>query len=97
MAEYIYLIHPLRHEFFESPTPLEEEVMEAHFHYLKQAVKEGTVLLAGPCLDETFGVVVLTAESEVEARDFMLRDPAVVSNVMMAELHPMKISLMKGC
>ena len=97
MAEFIYLIHPLRHEFFERPTPLEEEVMEAHFQYLKQAVKEGAVLLAGPCLDETFGVVVLTAESEDEARDFMLRDPAVKSNVMMAELHPMKISLMKGC
>lgn len=97
MAEFIYLIHPFRHEFFESPTPLEEEVMEAHFQYLKQAVKDGIVLLAGPCLDETFGVVVLTAESEGEARDFMLHDPSVVSNVMMAELHPMKISLMKGC
>src|SRR5512136_591750 len=97
MAEFIYLIHPLRHEFFESPTPYEDEAMEAHYQYLKKATEEGTVLLAGPCLDETFGVVVLKAENEAVAREFMLNDPSVSSNVMMAELHPMKISLMKGC
>jgi uncharacterized protein YciI len=97
MAEYIYLIHPLRHEFFENPTALEDAAIEAHYQYLKEATETGVVLLAGPCLDETFGVVVLTAESEAKARDFMLNDPAVSSNVMMAELHPMKVSLMKGC
>ena len=93
MAEFIYLIHPLRHEFFENPTWQEEAAMEEHYEYLKIAAEEGTVLLAGPCLDETFGVVVLSAESEAAARAFMLNDPSIKSNVMMAELHPMKISL----
>jgi uncharacterized protein YciI len=97
MPDYIYLIHPLRHEFFEHPTPQEEAAMEAHFEYLKKAIADGMVLLAGPCLDETFGVVVFTADSDEAARSFMLNDPSVISNVMMAELHPMKISLMKGC
>lgn len=97
MPEYIYLIHPFRHEFFENPTPQEEQVMEAHYEYLKQAVSDGKVLLAGPCMDETFGVVVLKVENDQAARDFMLNDPSVKSNVMMAELHPMKVSLMKGC
>ncbi len=96
MPEYIYLIHPFRHEFFENPTPLEEQVMETHYEYLKQAVSDGKVLLAGPCLDETFGVVVIRAENDEAARIFMLNDPSVRSNVMVAELHPMKISLMKG-
>ncbi|HSB66077.1 MAG TPA: YciI family protein [Anaerolineales bacterium] len=97
MKEYIYLIHPFRHEFFERPTPFEERVMEAHFEYLKHATSNGVVVLAGPCLDETFGVVVLRAESDEAARQFMLDDPSVKSNVMMAELHPMKISLKEGC
>ncbi len=97
MPEYIYLIHPLRHEFFDSPTPQEEAMMEEHFDYLKQATADGVVLLAGPCLDETFGVVVFRAENDRAARAFMLNDPSVKSNVMMAELHPMKISLMKDC
>jgi uncharacterized protein len=95
MAEFIYLIHPLRHEFFEKPTWQEEAVMDDHYEYLKKATEAGTVLLAGPCLDDTFGVVVLTAETEAAARAFMMEDPSVKTNVMMAELHPMKISLMK--
>ncbi len=97
MPEFIYLIHPLRHEFFDTPTPLEATVMDAHYAYLKQATTDGVVLLAGPCLDETFGLVVMTADSEAAARAFMLTDPAVKSNVMMAELHPMKVSLIRGC
>jgi uncharacterized protein YciI len=97
MSEFIYLIHPLRHEFFENPTSLEEAMMDAHFEYLKRATAEGVVLLAGPCLDETFGVVVFIAENEKVARDFMLNDPSVKSNVMMAELHPMRVSLIKKC
>jgi len=97
MPDYIYLIHPLRHEFFDNPTPQEEAAMEAHFEYLKKAIADGMVLLAGPCLDETFGVVVFTADSDETARNFMLNDPSVLSNVMMAELHPMKISLIRGC
>ena len=95
MPDYLYLIHPLRHEFFESPTPREEAVMNAHFEYLKKATAEGVVLLAGPCLDETFGIVVFRAENEESARAFMMNDPSVENNVMMAELHPLRISIMK--
>jgi uncharacterized protein YciI len=96
MPEYIYLIHPFRHGFFESPTAHEEAMMDAHYAYLKEGIVEGAVLLAGPCLDDTFGVVVFSAESDAAAREFMLNDPSVKSNVMMAELHPMRISIMKG-
>ena len=96
MPDYIYLIHPLRHEFFDNPTPQEEAAMEAHFEYLKKAIADGMVLLAGPCLDETFGVVVFHADNDESARAFMFNDPSVLSNVMMAELHPMRISVMKG-
>jgi uncharacterized protein YciI len=94
MPEFIYLIHPLRgHGFFEQPTPEEEATMAEHFAYLKQATADGVVLLAGPCLDETFGLVVLRAESEAAAETFMYNDPSVKKNVMMAELHPFRASL----
>ena len=44
MTEYIYLIHPLRHEFFENPTLQEEAAMDEHYEYLKKATLEvGTV------------------------------------------------------
>ena len=94
MPYYIYLIHPLRHEFFEQPTPAEEAAMQAHFEYLKQAMEEEIVLLAGPCLDDTFGLVVFQVADEDAARAFMYQDPSVQANVMMAELHPFCLSLL---
>ncbi len=93
MLEYIYIIHPVREGFFEAPTSLEVAAMKEHYQYLQKAVDEGIVLLAGPCLDDTFGIVILQAENEAYAREFMLNDPSVQKNVMMAELHPLKVSL----
>jgi uncharacterized protein YciI len=93
MPEYIYLIHPFRDGFYEKPTAGEEAVMAEHFDYLKQAAAAGTVLLAGPCLDDSFGLVIFRAENEDAAKAFMFNDPSVKKNVMMAELHPMRVSL----
>lgn len=96
MPDFLYLIHPLRHEFFEHPTPEEEAIIGEHFAYLKNATAEGIVVLAGPCLDETFGLIVFRAENEAAAQAFMHNDPSVKNNVMMAELHPMRISLLSN-
>ena len=93
MPEYLYLIHPFRDGFFEQPTPEEEIIMEEHFQYLKQASEIGTVILAGPCLDNTFGIIVFIAANDEAAQTFMFTDPAIMKNVMMAELHPLRISL----
>jgi uncharacterized protein len=93
MADYLYLIHPLRDGFFEEPTVAENAVMEEHFQYLKKATETGMVILAGPCLDNTFGLIIIHAENDEKARDFMFNDPSVKKNVMMAELHPLQISL----
>jgi len=93
MHEYIYLIHPFRESFYSAPTAEEETVMDEHHEYLKQAAEAGTVILAGPCLDETFGIVVIQATDDIKAKTFMLNDPAVKKNIMVAELHPLRISL----
>ena len=93
MSDYLYLIHPCRHGFFEQPTPEEAAIMEEHFAYLQKAVEAGQVLLAGPCLDDTFGLVVFRAGNEAAANAFMFNDPSIKKNVMAAELHPMRVSL----
>jgi len=93
MPEYLYLIHPFREGFFKEPTLEEDKVMEEHYQYLKQAAGTGQVLLAGPCLDDTFGLIVFQAQDDAAARTFMHNDPSVKANVMLAELHPMRVSL----
>ena len=93
MPDYLYLIHPYRHGFFEQPTSDEESVIEEHFQYLKNAASNGSVILAGPCTDDTFGLVVFRAKSDEAANAFMFADPSVQKNVMVAELHPMRISI----
>ncbi|HTX90926.1 MAG TPA: YciI family protein [Anaerolineales bacterium] len=93
MPEYIYLIHPFRDGFFEAPTPEENTAMDEHYQYLQAALEAGALVLAGPCLDETFGVVIFKADDDEAAQAFMFADPSVKKNVMMAELHPMRISL----
>jgi len=93
MPEYLYLIHPYRHGFFDTPTPEEEAILDEHFTYLKKAAETGTVLLAGPCMDDTFGLVVFRAENDDDANAFMFDDPSVKKNVMVAELHPIHISI----
>lgn len=92
MTEYLYLLHPYRHGFFEQPTPEEAAIMEEHFAYLQQAAAAGHLLLAGPCLDDTFELVVFRAENDKAANAFMFADPPVRENVMAAELHPLRVS-----
>jgi uncharacterized protein YciI len=93
MPEFLYLIHPYRHDFFDSPSEHETAVMEEHYQYLQKAAEGGTVILAGPCTDETFGLVVFRARDEAAANAFMFDDPSVKKNVMVAELHPMHVSI----
>jgi len=93
MPEYLYLLHPFRDGFFEQPTLEENAIMDEHFQYLQKAAEKHTVVLAGPCLDRTFGLVIIRAENDQTAQAFLFNDPAIQKNVMMAELHPMRISL----
>ena len=57
--------------------PEEDAIVSAHFRYLKRGFTEGRVILAGRCEGAEFGIVVLRAGSEEEAKDFMKKDPAV--------------------
>ena len=100
MAEkqhFLFMIHPVRGQaFFDDMRPEEEAAMSAHFEYLKRALADGILLIAGPCLDETFGMGVIRVDSEEAAREFMRNDPSVKANVQRPELHPMKLSLWAG-
>jgi uncharacterized protein YciI len=93
---FLYLLQLVHAEKFDSMSPQEEEVVEEHFTYLKRALEEGHLILAGPCLDGAFGVVILEAASSEEAQQFMHDDPAIKKGLMTGDIHSFRLSLMKS-
>ena len=95
--QFVYVLRPIRIEMLTAgPTPEEAEVISAHVEYLERLAETGTVLLAGrtQTADEnTFGIVIIRAETEREARHVMENDPAVSGGVMGARLFPYRVAV----
>jgi uncharacterized protein YciI len=98
MKTYACRLQPVREAMLlEGPNALEWELIEEHFAYLEEAMKDGLVLMAGRTLtmDETsFGMVVFKAESLEAAHDFMENNPAVQKGMIKHELFPFRVSLL---
>ena len=78
-------------------TPEEDRVVQRHFGYLKSLTERGTVLLVGRTQNPdptAFGIHILLASSEAEARRLVDDDPAVGEGIMRAELCSYKIALL---
>ena len=94
MPTFIYVLKPRRASLIDDASAEEEKRLGEHFEYLQRALKEGRLILAGPCLDGEFGVVVFGAPTERAAVEFMEGDPAVKHGLMTAELHAFRVSLL---
>ena len=70
--EFIYVLKPREDLLLEENwTDKENEAVDQHFAYLEKLKELGILILAGKTkgMDEkTFGIVVLEAENEMEAR-----------------------------
>jgi len=80
----------------DGPTAAEAATTKAHFDYLQALTRRGVVHLAARTLtadETTFGIVILSVESEDEARRIVREDPAVRDGVMHAELFPCRVAL----
>jgi uncharacterized protein YciI len=88
------MLRPQRCSLIDETTAEEEARLGEHFDYLERALEDGKLILAGPCLDGEFGVVLFRAATDDEASEFVQSDPAVRHGLMTAELHPFRVSLM---
>ncbi|MBN3555865.1 hypothetical protein JYA63_16425 [Fictibacillus nanhaiensis] len=95
VTEYLYQIKPVRSDFMENQTLEEQEMLQSHFQYLQNLLEKGKLVLAGPCLDASFGVVILQNTNEEEAQEIMKNDPAVEGKIMTGKLYPFRVSLIK--
>jgi uncharacterized protein YciI len=93
--KYFVIIRPPRTDFADNMTPEETIVMEEHFGYLQSLLEKDKLLLAGPCVDGAFGVIILNVNSYLEAEILMNNDPSVKAKIMTPEIHPFRISLLK--
>ena len=95
---FLYKLHPTRPQMLtEGPTAEEGEALEAHVQYLEQLAAKDVVLFAGRTQvdgPEGFGIVVLRATSESDARAVMEADPGVSRAVMSAALFPYRIAVL---
>jgi|SRR5581483_5471380 len=92
--EFAYLVRPAfdRH-FLENASEEQRVVVGEHSDWLEARYAEGRVRFAGRCYDGPFGLVVLNADSEEEARSLMEADPSVRSGVQSAEFYPFNVFL----
>ncbi|WP_088042412.1 YciI family protein [Bacillus sp. EAC] len=93
MENFIYVIKPVRSTFLNDSTEEERAIVSEHFHYLQNLNNEKTVFLAGRTEAAEFGIVILNTETRQKAEEIMNNDPAVMKNVMTAELYPFLIAL----
>jgi uncharacterized protein YciI len=95
MPTFAYVLRLARPGAFRRFSAKEEATIDEHFDYLKKGLTEKKLILAGPCVDGEFGLVIFRAASKEEAENFMKNDPAVKNHVMNAELHPFRVSLIE--
>ena len=93
-VQFIIQLHGTRDGWPSGMTPDEERIMGEHFIYLQNLMHEGKVLLAGPCLDPVYGLIVLEVADEAEARKLMDNEPSVVGGLHTYTLHPFIASLL---
>jgi uncharacterized protein len=88
---FIHLIPP-RPTFNKDMTDAEGALMQQHFVYWKEQYAKGVLVFGGPVLEPrgVYGVIVLRAATEDEARAIASADPSVkggVNKIDVAEMH----------
>ena len=94
---WVYFItEPSRPDLHETLTDAEKAAFSAHFVRLRDATREGRVVMAGPCTDMVGpGIVLFYAADEAAARKFMEEDPIIQSGMFKGEVHPVAMSLLR--
>jgi uncharacterized protein YciI len=75
--------------------PAEAEAMSAHAAYLTDLTDKGIGFAFGPVFDPNgvFGMGIIEAADEGEARALTEKDPVVVAGIGRYEIFPMRLSI----
>jgi uncharacterized protein YciI len=92
--EFAYVVRPAYDRaFLARATQAEQDVVQEHGEWLEARYADGRVVFAGRCYDGPFGLVVLDAQNEEEARRLMQQDPSIRAGTQQADLYPFRTFL----
>lgn len=99
-TQYFFtIIKPYRRDFIINPKEEEDLIMSDHFQYLKFLLEQKKLYLAGPTLipEDPFGVIIIEAQTEEEARNLIKNDPSVKAGIQeIADFRPIRLSLTRN-
>ena len=96
MKSWLIRIIPPRPHFDQDATLAEQALMDQHFVYWKDLNAQGVCLFGGPVLDPkgVYGILVVRAATDDEARALGNGDPAVKAGVIKIEVAEMRVVFM---
>ena len=65
--------------------PAGQQALANHGRYLHEQMTKGALLLAGPFLDDSGGLIVYNGKDETEVRAIAEHDPGVVAGILAVE------------
>jgi uncharacterized protein YciI len=94
MKSWLIRLIPPRPTFDKDATPAELALMEQHFAYWKDLNEKGVCLFGGPVLDPrgVYGILVVRAQSEDDARALGSGDPSVKAGVNKIEVAEIRVA-----
>jgi uncharacterized protein YciI len=95
MPHFFLKLIPPRPTFADDMSPAEAEVMSAHAAYLTDLAERGIGFAFGPVFDPAgvWGMGIVEATDEAEARGLTDRDPVVVAGIARYAILPMRLSI----
>ncbi len=94
MKSWLIRLIPPRPTFDKDATPAEQVLMEQHFVYWKDLNEKGVCLFGGPVLDPkgVYGILVVKAASEDEARALGSADPSVKAGLNKIDVAEIRVA-----
>jgi YCII-related domain. len=97
MQHFLVKLIPPRSTFAQDMNDEERKLMQEHAVYWKELQEKGIALAYGPVLEPTgaWGLGIIEVEYEKAAKELLLNDPTIRSNLHTFEIHPMR-AIVKG-
>jgi uncharacterized protein YciI len=94
LKNWLIRLIPPRPHFDQDLTPSEEALMEQHFVYWKDLNEKGVCIFGGPVLDPkgVYGIIVMRAATEEDARALGEGDPSVKAGVNKIEVAEIRVA-----